>query len=57
MEKFATSVRIYDEDYEELKKIKDKTKVPVVSLIHIAIPMLKKKYRIKEVVEKNESVR
>lgn len=41
-------VRINGNDYEELKKIKDKTGVPIIKLIEFAIPMLKRKYRIKD---------
>lgn len=41
-------IRINGEDYNELKKIKDKTGIPVVKLVEFAIPMLKRKYRIKD---------
>ena len=44
----STSVRIDVKDYEELKKIKDKTGVPIIKLIEFSIPMLKRKYRIKD---------
>ena len=46
-EKFKT-VRIRIEDYNALLEIHEKSQVPLVGLFHLAIPMLKKKYRIKD---------
>ena len=46
-EKFKT-VRIRIEDYNTLLEIHEKSQVPLVGLFHLAIPMLKKKYRIKD---------
>ena len=46
-EKFKT-VRIRIEDYNTLLEIHQKCQVPLVGLFHLAIPMLKKKYRIKD---------
>lgn len=46
-ERFKT-VRIRVEDYNTLVQINEKSQVPIVGLIHIAIPMLKRKYRIKD---------
>ena len=45
------TIRISVEDYNELVKVYSKTKVPLVSLIGFAVPILKRKYRIKEVVD------
>ena len=39
------SMRINKKDYEEMKKLKEKTGIPIVRLISFAIPLLKKKYR------------
>ena len=41
-------IRIEDIDYEELRKLKNFTGIPIVKLIHFAIPLLKKKYKFKE---------
>lgn len=41
-------IRIDKRDYDELRRIKDKTGVPIIRLIEFAIPLLKKKYRIRE---------
>lgn len=38
--------RIDKDVHEELKKIKEKTGVPIVKLIEFAIPLLKEKYGI-----------
>lgn len=46
-DKYKT-VRISASDYNELLKVSNKSKVPLVSLIGFCIPMLKRKYRIKE---------
>lgn len=51
-DKYKT-VRITTEDYNELLRVSNKTKVPLVSLIGFAVPMLKRKYRIKENVDGN----
>lgn len=41
----SLSTRVNNEDYFELKKIKEMTGIPIIKLIHFAIPLLKKKYR------------
>lgn len=43
----STPVRIFDEDNEALAEIKAYTGIPVCKLIHMAIPLLRRKYRIK----------
>ena len=45
-DKFKT-IRIRAEDYNDLLIISEKSQVPLVGLIHIAIPKLKTKYRIR----------
>ena len=42
-------VRIDEDDYEGLRKIKDATGIPIVKLVHFSVPLLKRKYRIKDV--------
>lgn len=42
------SVRITEKDYLDLKKIRELTGIPIVRLIHFAIPLLKNKYDISE---------
>lgn len=39
------SIRIKKEDYKGLKKIKERTGIPIVKLISFAIPLLRKEYR------------
>lgn len=46
-EKFKT-IRVRVEDYNSLLLVHEKTQIPIVGLFHLAIPMLMKKYRIKE---------
>lgn len=43
----STSVRMDIEDRDALEEIKLITGVPICKLIHIAIPLLRRKYRIK----------
>ena len=47
-DKYRT-VRIKTEDYNELLKVSEKSKVSIVNLIGIGVQALKRKYRIKEV--------
>lgn len=49
-DKYKT-IRVTTEDYNELLKVSNKTKVPLVGLVGFAVPMLKRKYRIKEIVD------
>ena len=46
-ERFKT-IRVRVEDYDTLMQIHEKTQVPLVGLFHLAIPMIKRKYRIKD---------
>lgn len=46
-DRFKT-IRVRVEDYDTLMEIHEKTQVPLVGLFHLAMPMLKKKYRIKD---------
>ena len=41
-------IRIDNLDKLEYEKLKEFTGIPIVKLIHFAIPLLKKKYRFKE---------
>lgn len=41
-------IRIDEQDKVELDKIKAFTGIPVIKLVHFAIPLLKKKYRMKD---------
>ena len=41
-------IRIDGLDKTEYEKLKNFTGIPIVKLIHFAIPLLKKKYRFKE---------
>ena len=43
----STSLRIDLIDRNDLEEIKAYTGVPICKLIHIAIPLLRRKYRIK----------
>lgn len=45
--KFKT-IRVRLDDYNELMVVHEKTQIPLVGLFHIAVPLLKKKYRIKD---------
>lgn len=45
--KFKT-IRVRLDDYNELMAVHEKTQIPLVGLFHIAVPLLKKKYRIKD---------
>lgn len=45
--KNSTPVRILYEDNQALAEIKAYTGIPVCKLIHMAIPLLRRKYRIK----------
>ena len=42
----SISVRIHKADYEKLKKISEITLIPIISLIHVALPMLAEKYGV-----------
>lgn len=42
------TIRIRKNEYDELKNLSEITHVSIVGLINFAIPLLKKKYRIKE---------
>lgn len=42
------TIRIRKEEYDELKNLSETTQVSIVGLVKFAIPLLKKKYRIKE---------
>ena len=44
----SQTIRIRVEDYDALTEIHEKSQVSFVGLIHLAIPMLKKKLRIKD---------
>lgn len=44
-------VRVRECDYNALKDLKKRTHIPIVDLIAIAIPLLRKKYRIKAEAE------
>lgn len=44
----ALSIKIDKGDYEELRRIKGATGVPIVKLVHFAVPMLKAKYGIED---------
>lgn len=43
----STPLRIDKEDRDALTEIKTYTGIPVCKLIHIAVPLLRRKYRIK----------
>lgn len=45
--KNSTPVRILYEDNQALAEIKAYTGIPVCKLIHMAIPLLRRKYKIK----------
>lgn len=49
-DKYKT-VRISVVDYNELLRVSAKSRVPLVGLIGLAVPMLKRKYRIKDVCD------
>lgn len=42
------SIRVKSSTHEQLTKINGETKIPILSLIEIAVPLLKEKYGIKE---------
>lgn len=42
------SIRAKNSTHEQLVKISEETKIPILALIEIAVPMLKEKYGIKE---------
>lgn len=42
------TIRIRTKDYNELLKVVNKTRVPIVELVNISVAMLKRKYRVKE---------
>lgn len=42
----STPVRILDEDNQALAEIKAYTGIPVCKLIHLAVPLLRRKYKI-----------
>ena len=44
----SKTIRIDDLDKAEYEKLKNFTGIPIVKLIHFAIPLLKKKYKFKE---------
>lgn len=46
-DKFHT-IRIRVEDYNTLLEINEKTQIPIVGLVHLAIPMLERKFRVVE---------
>ena len=54
-DKFRT-IRIRVEDYNSLLGISEQTQVSIVGLIHLAIPMLKKKYKIKDEPKINDII-
>lgn len=54
-DKFRT-IRIRVEDYNFLLGISEQTQIPIVGLIHLAIPMLKKKYKIKDEPKINDII-
>ena len=42
------SIRAKTSTHEQLVRISEETKIPILALIEIAVPMLKEKYGIKE---------
>ena len=42
------SIRAKNSTHEQLVRISEETKIPILALIEIAVPMLKEKYGIKE---------
>ena len=40
------SIRVREDDYNELLVISEKSQVPIVGLVHFAVPKLKIKYRV-----------
>ena len=42
------SIRAKNSTHEQLTKISEETKIPILALIEIAVPLLKEKYGIKE---------
>ena len=42
------SIRAKTSTHEQLVKISEETKIPILALIEIAVPLLKEKYGIKE---------
>jgi hypothetical protein len=44
----ALSIKIDKVDYEELRRIKGMTGVPIVKLVHFAIPLLREKYGVED---------
>ena len=42
------SIQAKTSTHEQLVKISEETKIPILALIEIAVPMLKEKYGIKE---------
>lgn len=42
------SIRAKNSTHEQLMKISEETKIPILALIEIAVPLLKEKYGIKE---------
>lgn len=47
-DKYKT-IRVSVDDYNELLRVSEKSRVPLVGLISLSVPMLKRKYRIKDV--------
>lgn len=47
-DKYKT-IRVSVDDYNELLRVSAKSRVPLVGLISLSVPMLKRKYRIKDV--------
>lgn len=45
---FSMPIRVEEEDYKALKRLKEYTGISLVKLIHFAVPLLKKKYKFKE---------
>lgn len=42
------SIRAKTSTHEQLMRISEETKIPILALIEIAVPLLKEKYGIKE---------
>ncbi len=42
------SIRAKNSTHEQLTRISEETKIPILALIEIAVPLLKEKYGIKE---------
>lgn len=45
---FSMPIRVEEEDYKALKRLKEYTGISLVKLIHFAVPLLKKKFRFKD---------